>query len=405
MRKVLYVSIAAAAVAALAVGSIAIAGAGKKNVSGDPMIGYQEVPAVSSGGTGSFHATIADDDTSFDWTLSYGGDFNGACDAVAHSLRPAVGRRRDRRVLLLEPRQRSGGHPAVSAAGTRGDRDDQRHWTAATWSASLRRRGSLRASSTSSSTRFAPAVRTRTSTRRRNPAERSAHRSTTTTSGTTSQAGSAGGHGSPATAGLPSLCGDSGDGVGDSRALDPHSGRKACARFCSCRSPLPRWRRSQSGRSRSPVPGRRVSGDPMIGYQEVPAVSTQASGSFHATISNDDTSFDWTVSYADLEGDVTQSHIHFGQPAVNGGITVFFCSNLGNGPGGHAAVPAGARDDHRHCDRCGCHRPHGARNRAGRVRGAARCDPRRTGLREHPFDEVARRGGPAQVNDDNQRLD
>ena len=78
MRKVLYVSIAAAAIAALAIGSLAIAGGGKKKVSGDPMIGYQEVPAVSSAGSGSFHATINKDDTSFDWTLSYGGEFNGA---------------------------------------------------------------------------------------------------------------------------------------------------------------------------------------------------------------------------------------------------------------------------------------------------------------------------------------
>jgi CHRD domain-containing protein len=77
MGKVLYVSIAAAAVAALAVGSLAIAGSGTKNASGD-LIGYQEVPAVSSAGTGSFHAKVNQDDSSFDWTLSYGGEFNGA---------------------------------------------------------------------------------------------------------------------------------------------------------------------------------------------------------------------------------------------------------------------------------------------------------------------------------------
>ena len=37
---------------------------------------------------------------------------------------------------------------------------------------------------------------------------------------------------------------------------------------------------------------------------------------------------------------MTQAHIHFGQRAVNGGISVFLCSNLGNGPLGTQACPA-----------------------------------------------------------------
>jgi CHRD domain-containing protein len=37
---------------------------------------------------------------------------------------------------------------------------------------------------------------------------------------------------------------------------------------------------------------------------------------------------------------VTQSHIHFGKAHVGGGIMVFFCSNLGNGPAGTPACPA-----------------------------------------------------------------
>ena len=37
--------------------------------------------------------------------------------------------------------------------------------------------------------------------------------------------------------------------------------------------------------------------------------------------------------------DVTQAHIHFGQRGVNGGVSVFFCSNLGNGPAGTQALP------------------------------------------------------------------
>jgi hypothetical protein len=36
---------------------------------------------------------------------------------------------------------------------------------------------------------------------------------------------------------------------------------------------------------------------------------------------------------------VQQAHIHFGQISVNGGISVFLCSNLGNGPAGTQGCP------------------------------------------------------------------
>ena len=45
------------------------------------------------------------------------------------------------------------------------------------------------------------------------------------------------------------------------------------------------------------------------------------------------------MSYSDLEGDVTQAHLHIGQKGVNGGITVFLCTNLGNGPAGTQLCP------------------------------------------------------------------
>ncbi len=37
---------------------------------------------------------------------------------------------------------------------------------------------------------------------------------------------------------------------------------------------------------------------------------------------------------------VTQAHIHFGKVHVGGGILVFFCSNLNNGPAGTPLCPA-----------------------------------------------------------------
>jgi hypothetical protein len=80
----------------------------------------------------------------------------------------------------------------------------------------------------------------------------------------------------------------------------------------------------------------------LVGYEEVPAISTSARGSFSATIAKDGMSFDYELTYGGLTGGVTQSHIHFGQKSVNGGISVFFCSNLGNGPVGTQACPAGS---------------------------------------------------------------
>ena len=62
---------------------------------------------------------------------------------------------------------------------------------------------------------------------------------------------------------------------------------------------------------------------------------------FNATISNDGTEINWELSYSPLEGNIMQSHIHVGQAGVNGGISVFLCSNLANGPAGTQACPAG----------------------------------------------------------------
>jgi hypothetical protein len=77
----------------------------------------------------------------------------------------------------------------------------------------------------------------------------------------------------------------------------------------------------------------------LTGYEEVPSVSTGASGEFTAKIRKDST-IDWQLTYSDLEGAVQQSHIHLGQPGVNGGISVFLCTNLGNGPAGTQPCPA-----------------------------------------------------------------
>ena len=74
-------------------------------------------------------------------------------------------------------------------------------------------------------------------------------------------------------------------------------------------------------------------------FEEVPALSTPGGGFFNATVNADGTEMTYTLHYFNLEGSVTQSHLHFAQKGVNGGIMIFLCSNLGNGPAGTQACP------------------------------------------------------------------
>jgi CHRD domain-containing protein len=77
----------------------------------------------------------------------------------------------------------------------------------------------------------------------------------------------------------------------------------------------------------------------LSGYQEVPAISSTGSATFTADVAQDGQSVDWQMTYGGIEGNVLQSHIHFGQRSVNGGISVFLCTNLGNGPAGTQPCP------------------------------------------------------------------
>jgi hypothetical protein len=75
------------------------------------------------------------------------------------------------------------------------------------------------------------------------------------------------------------------------------------------------------------------------GFEEVPAVSTTGHGSFRATLSRDGGAIEFELRYTGLGGAVAQSHLHLGQRGVNGGIAIFLCSNLGNGPAGTPTCP------------------------------------------------------------------
>jgi hypothetical protein len=63
----------------------------------------------------------------------------------------------------------------------------------------------------------------------------------------------------------------------------------------------------------------------LVGTQEVPVVSTGASGDIELRIESDG-SISYKLSYEGLEGGNTLfAHIHLGQRSVNGGVMTFLC--------------------------------------------------------------------------------
>ena len=63
------------------------------------------------------------------------------------------------------------------------------------------------------------------------------------------------------------------------------------------------------------------------GFNETPANSTPATGSFRAVISDDETSITFELNYSGLVADSLFAHIHLGQKGVAGGVMIFFCDN------------------------------------------------------------------------------
>jgi hypothetical protein len=77
-----------------------------------------------------------------------------------------------------------------------------------------------------------------------------------------------------------------------------------------------------------------------LGAGETGAILSEGQGTL--TVNLDDTAkkLTYTLTYSGLSAPVTQAHIHFGKNQVAGGIIVFLCTNLGNGPAGTPACPA-----------------------------------------------------------------
>jgi hypothetical protein len=86
------------------------------------------------------------------------------------------------------------------------------------------------------------------------------------------------------------------------------------------------------------------------GYEEVPAISTDANGVFKASISRNRDEIEYTLVYygpfnppvppSTIPAAVTQSHIHVGQRSVSGGISAWLCQTAAApAPAASAPVP------------------------------------------------------------------
>jgi hypothetical protein len=86
---------------------------------------------------------------------------------------------------------------------------------------------------------------------------------------------------------------------------------------------------SQSATSTGPVPNDSHKAI-MLGFEEVPAVSSTGTGELRLKINELDQVIDYELTYRDLEGTTTNaSHIHIAQPSVIGGVVAFLCGGGG----------------------------------------------------------------------------
>ena len=75
-----------------------------------------------------------------------------------------------------------------------------------------------------------------------------------------------------------------------------------------------------------------------LGAGETGAILSTGKATLKLTLDKTAQTLTYALTYSGL-ANVVQSHIHFGKKHVAGGIMVFFCSNLGNGPAGTPACP------------------------------------------------------------------
>jgi hypothetical protein len=76
----------------------------------------------------------------------------------------------------------------------------------------------------------------------------------------------------------------------------------------------------------------------LSGFQESPPKLSPSTGHFEATVTGSTLSY--SLTYSKLSSPAFMAHIHFGQPAVNGGIFLWLCGTPGTPTAGPAGTPA-----------------------------------------------------------------
>jgi hypothetical protein len=70
-------------------------------------------------------------------------------------------------------------------------------------------------------------------------------------------------------------------------------------------------------------------------FNEVPPKAIGSHGSFSATLSQDGTTLNWTLTWTGLTGPPSAAHIHFAQAGVNSSVMTWLCG----GPAGNPDIP------------------------------------------------------------------
>jgi CHRD domain len=86
----------------------------------------------------------------------------------------------------------------------------------------------------------------------------------------------------------------------------------------------------------------------LSGFNEVFAggngtLSTPGRGFFRAVIDEHAGTIEFSLTYNGIPTAVQQAHLHLGAHHTTGGISVFLCTNLGNGPAGTQPCPQDGR--------------------------------------------------------------
>ena len=77
-----------------------------------------------------------------------------------------------------------------------------------------------------------------------------------------------------------------------------------------------------------------------IGAGQTGAIFSNGTGKLTLDLDVENKRLTYSLTYSGFTVPVTQAHIHFGKRHVGGGVMVFFCTNLNNGPTGTPACPA-----------------------------------------------------------------